>query len=130
MFQISLDLPNEAESVPLCRRIVRAALRELAVEADRGYAIETVVTEATANVIRHAYDHPGQHYRVVVEFFTNRVRLQVSDHGRGFSRAAVADPEEDQMGGWGLPLIEQLADTASFRTSPDGGCLVEAEFVL
>jgi len=130
MVQINLDLPNEAESVPLCRRIIRAVLAELSVDGDRGYEIEMVVSEATANVIRHAYDSPGQRYQVLVDIFTNRVVLQISDHGRGFRPAAVTDPEAGQAGGWGLWLIEQLASSATVRSLPDGGCLVEAEFVL
>lgn len=124
---MSLDLPDEARSVPLCRGAVRAVLRDLAVEPERAFDIELVLSEATANVIRHAYGHPGNRYLVTVEIFADRVRLQVEDHGRGFERAAVPEPELEEASGRGLWLIEQLSNVAIVRTLTDGGCLLEAE---
>jgi anti-sigma regulatory factor (Ser/Thr protein kinase) len=124
---MSLDLPDEARSVPLCRGAVRAVLRDLAVEPERAFDIELVVSEATANVIRHAYGNPGNRYLVTVEIFADRVRLQVEDHGRGFERAAVPEPEVEEASGRGLWLIEQLSNVATVRTLANGGCLVEAE---
>jgi serine/threonine-protein kinase RsbW len=124
---MSLDLPDEARSVPLCRGAVRAILRDLAVEPERAFDIEIVLSEATANVIRHAYCNPGNRYLVTVEIFPDRVRLQVEDHGRGFERTTVPEPDDEEISGRGLWLIEQLSNIATVRTLTDGGCLLEAE---
>jgi serine/threonine-protein kinase RsbW len=130
ILQISLDLPDETQSVPICRKAVRSVLRELSVDDTRAYEIEIAVSEAAANVIRHAYDHPGNRYLVAVQFFRDCVRLQVADQGRGFLREAVPDPDVEQLGGRGLWLIEHIADLAVVRILPGGGCLLEAEFSL
>jgi serine/threonine-protein kinase RsbW len=127
---MSLDLPDEAHTVPLCRKTIRAVLHELAVDPDRAFEIELVVSEAAANVIRHAYAHPGNRYLVCIEINADRVLLQVDDHGRGFTRAAVPDPDEERSGGRGIWLIEQLAEVSRFRTLSGGGCRMQAEFAL
>jgi anti-sigma regulatory factor (Ser/Thr protein kinase) len=127
---MSLDLPDEAQTVPLCRKTIRAVLQELDVDPDQAFEIELVVSEAAANVIRHAYTHPGNRYLVCIEIHMDRMLLQVEDHGRGFSHAAVPAPDEDQCGGRGIWLIEQLAEVAFFRMLSGGGCRMEAEFAL
>jgi serine/threonine-protein kinase RsbW len=130
LFRISLDLPDAAETVPLCRTVLRQVLRELSVEETRADEIEMALGEAAANVIRHAYAEPGNRYLVTVEFLNDRIRLQVRDEGSGFVRADVPDPEDAQVGGWGIWLIERMASVATIRALPDGGCLLEADFTL
>jgi anti-sigma regulatory factor (Ser/Thr protein kinase) len=130
LLRMSMDLPDEAQTVPLCRKTIRAVLQELDVDPDRAFEIELVVSEAAANVIRHAYAHPGNRYLVCIEIHMDRMLLQVEDHGRGFSHAAVPPPDEEQFGGRGIWLIEQLAEVAHFRTPSGGGCRMEAEFAL
>jgi serine/threonine-protein kinase RsbW len=128
MLQISLDLPSEAKSVPLCRRLLRTLLRDLAVDQERAYAIELVLSEAAANVVCHAYEQAASRYAVKIVYDDDRLRLQVTDHGRGLDAAIVPDPTEERVGGRGLWLIEQLADAVKLETPPGGGCVVEAEF--
>jgi serine/threonine-protein kinase RsbW len=130
LMQISLDLPDKEASVPLCRRTLSYLLRELEVEERRIEDIQLALSEAAGNVIRHAYDHPGNRYRVNIQLFTNRVLLLVEDQGRGFRREDVPEPGEEQVGGWGLWIIEQLANTATIRIQPGGGSILEAEFSL
>jgi anti-sigma regulatory factor (Ser/Thr protein kinase) len=77
--------------------------------------IELAISEATGDVIRHAYSQPGHHYRVLVEVFHDCLRLLVEDGGRGFLRANVPDPDKAQAGGRGIWLIEQLADEMTFQ---------------
>jgi anti-sigma regulatory factor (Ser/Thr protein kinase) len=125
---IVLDLPDAAASVPLCRRVLRGTLSALSVEEGRAADIEMVLSEATANVVRHAYAQPGNRYRVSIDFFVNRVRLVVEDRGHGFARSAVSVPDEGQVGGWGLWLIERLADGVTFSTCPNGGTRLEVDF--
>ena len=130
LMQISLDLPDKEASVPLCRGTLGYLLRELEVEEPRLQDIQLALTEATTNVVRHAYEHPGNRYRVSVQLFTDCVRLVVEDHGRGFDRAGLPKREEEQVGGWGLSLIEKLANVAEIRTQPGGGAVLQADFRL
>jgi anti-sigma regulatory factor (Ser/Thr protein kinase) len=130
LLQISLDLPDEAASVPVCRKAVRAVLHDLNVDSLRALDIETAVGEAAANVVRHAYSQPGNRYRVSVTIYADHVCLQVKDNGRGFNRASLSDPSGEQVGGWGIWLIEQMADQAAFHCCDDSGALLEASFFL
>jgi serine/threonine-protein kinase RsbW len=130
ILQIIMDLPDDPLSVPICRRALRTILRELAVDEMRAYEIELALGEATANVIRHAYECSGNRYRVELGFFPDRLRLVVNDFGRGFDRASVPSPEEDAIGGRGLMLIEQIADATHVEALESGGTRVTAEFNL
>jgi anti-sigma regulatory factor (Ser/Thr protein kinase) len=130
LMQISLDLPDKEASVPLCRRTLCYLLRELEVEEPRIQDIQLALGEAAGNVIRHAYEHPGNRYRVSVQLFIDRVLMLVEDAGRGFRREDVPEPGEEQVGGWGLWIIEQLASTAQIRMRPEGGSILEAVFRL
>ena len=130
ILQIVLDLPDDPLSVPVCRRAVRTILRELAVDEMRAYEIELALGEAAANVIRHAYEQSGNRYRVELGFFPDMLRLVVNDFGRGFDRASVPAPDDEQMGGRGIMLIEQVADTTQVEALESGGTRLTAEFKL
>jgi anti-sigma regulatory factor (Ser/Thr protein kinase) len=130
LLRINLELPDAAQSVPLCRRMLRFFLDELSVPEARAADIELAISEATGNVVLHAYVEDGHYYRVTIEFFPHCVRLQVEDSGCGFVREDVPAPSSDQPGGRGLWLIEQLADSAAVTTLPNGGCHLAAEFAL
>jgi len=128
--RLVLDLSDEAQSVPICRGTLRFLLQSLSVNGDRAADIELALSEATGNVIRHAYPEHGNRYRVAVEFYAHRVRLRIRDEGRGFVRTALSEPDPESLGGRGLWIIERLADAVAISTLPGGGCCLEAEFAL
>jgi anti-sigma regulatory factor (Ser/Thr protein kinase) len=128
--QIQIELPSEAQTVSLCRRTAQALLADLAIDEERAADITMVLSEAAGNVVRHAYPHPHHLYRVTLSFHSDRVRLEVADAGRGFVHSAARPPDAEQLGGRGLWLIEQLADAITVSTLPDGGCVLQAEFLL
>src|SRR5437868_5417716 len=127
LVRFALDLPNDAASVTLCRRAIRSVMEQLGIPTDRRYEIELALGEAATNVVRHAYAHQGNHYRVEVELDAQMVRLTVLDHGRGFTRGAVPEPAEEP-GGRGVLLIERLADVAWFECVKGQGTKLVAEF--
>jgi serine/threonine-protein kinase RsbW len=126
--RIDLDLPNDAESVSLCRRMVRTALRETGVDQEKAADIELVVSEATTNAVRHA--EGGNRYRVLVEISPQCLTLQVADQGDGFTREEIADPDPEEPGGKGLWLMEQLADEVVYYDIADDGVCLRAQFRL
>src|SRR5690349_16122347 len=108
--RISLELPSDPCTVPLCRRVLRSLLDDLSIDPNRRDDIELAISEAAGNVVRHAYHRPGHPYRVTLTLFADRVRLEVTDRGIGFNRADVPAPDREELGGRGLWLIEQIAD--------------------
>jgi anti-sigma regulatory factor (Ser/Thr protein kinase) len=130
LVRFALDLPDDAVSVPLCRHAARVILEQLKITPDRRYEIELALGEAATNVVRHAYPNPGHQYRVELEINEQKVCLTVLDQGRGFARDAVPDPEEEQLGGRGIQLIEKIADVAWFECVKGQGTKLIAEFAL
>jgi serine/threonine-protein kinase RsbW len=87
--------------------------------------IALAITEATTNVVLHAYrdrEVPGS-VSIKAEAFQDHVRLVVLDEGSGLA------PRVDSPGlGLGLGLIAQVADSADVRTPETGGTEVIMRF--
>jgi serine/threonine-protein kinase RsbW/stage II sporulation protein AB (anti-sigma F factor) len=87
--------------------------------------IALAITEATTNVVLHAYrdrDAPGS-LSVTARALGDHVLLVVLDQGSGLA------PRVDSPGlGLGLGLIAQVADAADVRTPETGGTEVVMRF--
>ena len=87
--------------------------------------IALAITEATTNVVLHAYRDrpvPGG-VSIKAEAFEDHVCLYVLDEGSGLA------PRVDSPGlGLGLGLIAQVADSADVRTPETGGTEVVMRF--
>ena len=87
--------------------------------------IALAVTEATTNVVLHAYRDREEPGKVIVEAerHHDHVCLYVRDEGTGLS------PRVDSPGlGLGLGLIAQVADSADVRAPDTGGTEVVMRF--
>ena len=127
----SVRLPVDARSVPLVRGLVRQSLQYLGV---LGAGIDEVVlalSEACANVVKHAGEH--DEYQVDVTIDDHVCRITVLDEGDGFDvEAAGATRTESPLdGGRGLVLMQALVDRLDFRHTEDGrhGVLLEKALV-
>ncbi len=129
ILNLSLDLPEDGAYVRIARRIARTLLEELkVVDADTS-DLELVIGELCTNVIRHADTESGR-FRIVLLFHADRVELTVEDTGKGFSfkdvpEAGTERPDTiiggERIGGFGMGLVEALADHLEFRrTNPQG----------
>ena len=89
---------------------------------------QTAVTEAVTNAVRHGSpDGPdGQFHVLGRRTSAGAFHVEVTDSGVGLAPAhpLPAMPEPDAMGGRGLPLMQELADTVEFRPVPQGLCVV------
>jgi anti-sigma regulatory factor (Ser/Thr protein kinase) len=97
----------------------RAALAALHGRVDPGVLddIRLLVSELVTNSVRHAgADRDLVHLDVRTGGREGAVRVEVSDAGRGFKPSARDTDDLDTPGGWGLHLVEQLADRWGVET--------------
>ena len=118
----------EPEAVPLTRALLtELAEREGVTETVRT-ALALAVTEACANVVRHAYAEAEAlgDLEVRAARVDGHLVVEVADHGRGLAARS------DGSGlGMGLSLISQLADAVEIRTERKRpGLVVRMQFDL
>jgi signal transduction histidine kinase len=94
--------------------VARHALDDLAPEIDSALLEDArlLVTELVTNGVRHGR---GEHVRLILDApQPDRLRCEVIDDGHGFLPIA-RQVESSEPGGWGLYLIEKLAETWGVR---------------
>jgi anti-sigma regulatory factor (Ser/Thr protein kinase) len=101
-----LDLRFDA--APAAASGARAAMSALEGKLDPHVLedLRLLVTELVSNSIRHA---ETQSVRLSVALAGDIVRVEVTDAGRGFI-PSPRPPGRDRLGGWGLYLVDRLAD--------------------
>jgi anti-sigma regulatory factor (Ser/Thr protein kinase) len=70
--------------------------------------LRLLVTELLTNSVRHA--GTDDWISLDVEIYANAVRVVVTDSGSGFEPEPTPQPHLDRPGGWGLCLVDRLAD--------------------
>lgn len=96
---------------PDAARAARHGLGDLAGKLERTLLddLQLLVSELVANSVRHASAAPETPVGLDVRVSADRVRVEVSDAGGGFTPRART-PEQSAEGGWGLFLVDRLAD--------------------
>ena len=103
----SLDLPRELDSAAAARHGVDQLADRLG-EEQLG-DVRLLVSELVTNALRHADLRPGDSITLNVTLEQGIVRVEVCDPGSGFELDGnPGDP--DTVEGWGLYLVETLAD--------------------
>lgn len=108
----SVDIPLD----PSAPRLARQTLTEAAASADvEPRVVEDatlLISELVTNSLRHG---SGEQVRVIVEVAEHgAMRCEVVDDGHGFVPQA-RDAESLAPGGWGLGLVESMADAWGVR---------------
>jgi anti-sigma regulatory factor (Ser/Thr protein kinase) len=83
--------------------------------------VRLLVTELVTNSVRHADLGDGDGIRLRVSSSGNVVRVEVVDRGRGFEPRDRSAPLT-QASGWGLYLVDKLADRWGVEGN-DGTCV-------
>jgi len=89
----------------------RHALDRLEGSVDHAQLAELrlLVTELLTNSVRHATGDDDW-IGLDVEIYANAMRVVVTDKGPGFRPEPNPQPQLDRGGGWGLCLVDALAD--------------------
>ena len=125
---VRLHLPREVDSVPAVRRLLRCALTILRVDRQSGGDLEIALTEACANVVKHATG--ADQFEVRLDVAEDRCAIDVLDNGSGFDPGAGdgdASPAADSERGRGLFLIKALSDNVRMHSAPRSGSLIHFE---
>lgn len=106
---LSLELARDADSV----RTARAALADIAPQIAPGRYEDArlLLSELVTNAVK--YGGEGS-LRIVVRSVGDATHVEVVDQGGGFAARETERHRDRQdlehVGGWGLPLVETLAD--------------------
>lgn len=121
--ELNLRLDSGPEAIPAARK----ALDGLVALVDRPVweDLRLLVTELVTNGVRHG-SRRGP-VTVAVKLGDEKVRVEVSDSGRGFSPPTAPMPHGDGSGGWGLQLVDRIAH--SWGVDVAGGTCVWFELV-
>ena len=96
----------------------------LANDDSLAYNIELAVHEVCSNIIEHAYAGVPGRIQMVFTMLVNPPQLVIEllDNGRSFEYASIPlpNPEEPQVRGYGLFLIQELMDNVDYCTTVDG----------
>ena len=124
---VRLNLPREVDSVPAVRRLLRCALTVLHVDRQSGADLEIALTEACANVVKHAAG--ADRFEVRLDVAEDRCAIDVLDNGAGFDASAVDEtmPGAISERGRGLFLIKALSDNVRMHSTPRSGSLIHFE---
>ena len=124
---VRLDLPRDTTSVPAVRRLLRCALSTLNVSGTYGDDLEIALTEACANVVRHASG--AETFEVSLDLAEDRCSIDVRDTGAGFDPDAVGivAPGPGSERGRGLLLIRALGENVRMQSAPWQGSLIHFE---
>jgi len=106
--EISLDLPRDAELVAQTRRTLDGVLGGAGVDEDCRHDIRLALTEACANVIKHAEHSTIYHVDVTVE--DSECVIEVTDDGGGFNPKGLKPGELLDDAGRGLQIVAAVTD--------------------
>jgi sigma-B regulation protein RsbU (phosphoserine phosphatase) len=105
-----------------CRALPPPALTE-----DSIAQLQLAVTEATSNIVRHAYlGQVGQPIQLEADAFADRIVLRLYHTGKSFDPKQVPPPAFDgsREGGFGVYIIAQSVDDVSyFRDERGRNCI-------
>lgn len=130
ILQVEVTIPTQTRYLELIGSIGEHVAQGLdTYPGDRealAYHLNLVLTEATANAIKHGHS-AGDKDQVKVCLYLEAAQLTIKiyDHGQGFDLQAIPTPDFDhpQDHGMGLFFIRTLMDAVHYTHHPDGNVL-------
>lgn len=124
------EVTVKAASGPGAAGLARRALDglELHLTPEMLASVRLLVTELVTNSIRHARLSDEDQVALAVRVSDDLVRVEVGDPGEGFEPPEWRSGDRVEEGGWGLYLVDRLADR--WGISREHGTLVWLELDL
>jgi len=122
---VRLRLDATPENVMLVRQTVEGAAREFGADGSKIDDMKLAVTEACSNVVKYAYRGETGDLTIGIDPVDDGVAVLISDTGSWLNRR----PEDADVGGLGIPLMEAVSRECTIDTD-EGGTTVFLEFSL
>jgi anti-sigma regulatory factor (Ser/Thr protein kinase) len=113
--QLTVSVPASPEAGSALRRAVRSLDRWLGPQTAED--VELLVTELATNGVKHARTMDGNRITLDARVEPGRLRIEVRDGGHGFEHSG-RDRPITEPGGWGLMLVDDLADRWGIEGEP------------
>ena len=114
----SVVLPPERTACPLARTWARERLAPLGLEAALVDDLVLCIDELVANVVIHTTSSP-----VLTVSIGDDILVEVADSD-GDDVASLRDAADGRPGGWGLRIVDRVADRGGSVAKPAGGKVV------
>jgi anti-sigma regulatory factor (Ser/Thr protein kinase) len=126
--QLRLRLSASPEEVPFARIAITRLCEHLELDDQQTQNVRLAVTEACSNCVLHAYEGTTRGtYVLDARVDHQALRVTVCDSGVGVDQPrASIHPDV----GYGLHLIQTLADSAEISSPPSGGTRIVMRFAM
>jgi serine/threonine-protein kinase RsbW/stage II sporulation protein AB (anti-sigma F factor) len=111
-------LAADAQNVAIARHAVTELAEALGMEEPQLGDLRTVVTEASSNVVRHAYPSEPGLFELEAQPVEGELAVVIRDFGQGMQERI---PEEEPSMRLGLGLISMLSSHYEIRSHERGG---------
>lgn len=105
---LELSISSRPAAVPAVRRSADGLASALAEDASG--RLRLLISEIVSNAVLHGSTDEAAPLTARVFISEDKIRVEVSDAGGGLTEPASADRYGDREGGFGLKLVEALAD--------------------
>ncbi len=120
---VRLSIPAKAEYISLVRLALSGLSQTRELSDETIGDLKLAVSEACSNSVRHAYQDGAEgSVEVVYELHHDRVVVEVSDNGGGFTITEAAREPDSTLteGGLGISIIRELSDELEVGPGADG----------
>jgi peptidoglycan hydrolase-like protein with peptidoglycan-binding domain/anti-sigma regulatory factor (Ser/Thr protein kinase) len=114
--RLILDQPASADAAGATRTMIGSMTPDLS--GSERYALMLAATEVVNNAVLHAGQRGEGDIRVELAVSEARVRFAVRDDGSGFDVPQSHQRGDPQIGGWGLYLVDAIADRWGVEHEP------------
>lgn len=117
---LQIAVPGDLEAGHVARHAIAASdpTLPLSVQDD----LSLLVTELIKNAVCHGGAGPDRPVHVEVRRGDDRIRVQVNNAGTDFDPPPAPTPG-DSSGGWGLFLVDRIAERWGVSPAPAGTCV-------
>ena len=126
---VTLDLASRFDVLEMVQAVLHHVAQLVEMDDDAAHDVGVALRESVVNAIKHG-NRCEEHRRVQVEFLvgTGALEVRVTDEGRGFDPAGVADPVAPENllkpDGRGIFFMRSFMDEVSYSFPAKGGTIV------